>query len=67
MVAFRMKKKFTPTFIIDRGRVRIAIWLRWNPRNFKWGIASRGPGSLVGGFGFGMFTYMLRHYIPTRA
>lgn len=57
-----MKKKFTPSLVLDKGRHRLAIWFRWNLFKFKWGIKSDGPGTLIAGFGFGMFTYMRRNY-----
>lgn len=58
-----VKRKSTPTFVIDRGRIRIAVWLRWNPFHFKWGLRGE-KGWKSGGFGFGMFTYLRRSYTP---
>lgn len=33
--------KSSPTFVIDIGRHRLAVWLRWNPKHFKVGFANR--------------------------
>ena len=57
-----VKRKSTPTYIYDRGRIRIAIWLRWKPWHFRVGLRKCAPGAWTGGFGFGMFTYMRRSY-----